>query len=54
MKNNEPPLMPKDELDLKIDRWQQQQQIQKARSIKLEAIFIRFFDRFLPFLKPKD
>lgn len=49
--NNDEPLMPDDELSIKIRQNSEKQAKQRARAQKAESFFIKWFDKIFPFLK---
>lgn len=47
------PLMPEDELSIKIRQYSEKQAKQRARALKVETIFIKWFDKIFWFIKEK-
>lgn len=54
MANNiDEPLMPEDELSIKIRQFYEKQAKHLARVQKVETLFIKWFDKLFPFFKFK-
>ncbi len=51
--NNDEPLMPPDELSKRLNKYFESQARKRARALKIEATFIKWFDKLFPFLKIK-
>ena len=44
-------IVPESEYDKKLRRCYEAEARRRARALRLEAIFIKWFDRFFPFIK---
>ena len=53
MSSDDEPLMPEDELSIKIRQCCEKQAKQRALAQKAESLFIKWFDKFFPFFKYK-